>query len=100
MLKKPSLLLSINDNNILLSEINNINEKIISSEKFIDSLLLKQKDLTCFNLILKLTNNNTYSMFDFIIKNSNKKYKSENFGKKEEAKYFIIRQIFLLFIYL
>ena len=37
-----------------------------------DSLLLKQKDLTCFNLILNITDNNTYSMIDFFIKNTHK----------------------------
>ena len=101
MLKKPSLLLSINDNNkLLLSDINNINQKILSKENFSESLKLTQKDLNCFNLILKLTDNNTYSMIDFIIKNSNKKYNKKKFEGKEGTKYFILKQIFILFIYL
>ena len=101
MLKKPSLLLSINDNNkLLLSDINNINQKILSNENFSESLKLTQKDLNCFNLILKLTDNNTYSMIDFIIKNSHKKYNKKNFEGKEGTKYFILKQIFILFIYL
>ena len=101
MLKKPSLLLSINDNNkLLLSDINNINQKILSKENFSESLKLTQKDLNCFNLILKLTDNNTYSMLDFIIKNSNKKYNKKKFEGKEGTKYFILKQIFILFIYL
>ena len=101
MLKKPSLLLSINDNNkLLLSDINNINQKILSNENFSESLKLTQKDLNYFNLILKLTDNNTYSMIDFIIKNSNKKYNKKKFEGKEGTKYFILKQIFILFIYL
>ena len=100
MLKKPQLILSLNENKINLTQLENYNKKIIIKESFDDSLILQHKDLTCFNLILKLTDNNTYSMIDFIIKNSNKKYKTNKYNSNEGKNYFIIRQIFLLFIYL
>ena len=100
MLKKPQLILSLNENKINLTQLENYNKKIIIKESFDDSLILQHKDLTCFNLILKLTDNNTYSMIDFIIKNSNKKYKTNRYNSNEGKNYFIIRQIFLLFIYL
>ena len=100
MLKKSALILSLNDNKLSSIDINDINEKIISLENFDDSLALKQKDLNCFNIILKITNSNTFSIIDFIIKNTNKKYKEKKFEGKEGTKYFIIKQIFLLFIYL
>jgi len=101
MLKKSKLLLSINDNNKLsIIDINNINENIISIENFDDSLTLKQKDLNCFNLILQLTDNNTFSIIDFIIKNTNKKYNEKKFEGKEGTKFFILKQIILLFVYL
>ena len=98
MLKKSALLLSVNDNKLSLTDINDINA-IISLENFDDSLILKQKDLNCFNIILNITNNNTFSIINFIIKNSNKKYNEKKFEKKEGNKYFIIKQILLLFIY-
>ena len=75
MLKKSALILSLNDNKLSSIDINDINEKIISLENFDDSLILKQKDLNCFNIILKVTNSNTFSIIDFIINNTNKKYK-------------------------
>ena len=100
MLKKPQLLLSFDKNILMSSEIDTINQKILSKEDFSDSLLLKQKDLTCFNLILNITDNNTYSMIDFFIKNTQKKFKDKKIDAKEETKYFLIRQIFLLFIVL
>ena len=100
MLKKSALILSLNENKLSSIDINDINEKIISLENFDDSLILKQKDLNCFNIILKVTNSNTFSIIDFIIKNTNKKYKEKKFEGKEGTKYFIIKQIFLLFIYL
>ena len=92
MLKKSKLLLSINDNNKLsIIEINNINENIISLENFDDSLALKQKDLNCFNFILQLTDNNTFSIINFIIKNTNKKYNEKKFEGKEGTKFFIMK---------
>ena len=100
MLKKPQLILSLNENKINLTQLENYNKKIIIKESFDDSLILQQKDLTCFNLILKLTDNNTYSMIDFIIKNSYKKYKTNKYNSIEGKNYFIIKEIFLLFIYL
>ena len=78
MLKKSALLLSVNDNKLSLTDINDINA-IISLENFDDSLILKQKDLNCFNIILNITNNNTFSIINFIIKNSNKKYNEKKF---------------------
>ena len=100
MLKKPQLILSLNENKINLTQLENYNKKIIIKESFDDSLILQHKDLTCFNLILKLTDNNTYSMIDFIIKNSYKKYKTNKYNSIEGKNYFIIKEIFLLFIYL
>ena len=98
MLKKQPLLLSINENKLQLSDINFINEKIFLSENF--DITLNEKDLNLFYLILKLTDNNTYSMIDFIIKNSEKKYKEKKIEKKEETKIFIIKQILLLFVFI
>ena len=100
MLKKPQLILSINENKLNLSNIENINKKIIIKENFDYFFILQKKDLTCFNLISELTDNNTYSLIDFIIKNSYKKYKPQKIEAKESTKYFIIKQIFLLLIYM
>jgi len=100
MLKKLTLLLTINDENKLsLQEINSINEKILSSENFDDSLVLSQKDLSCFNIILKLADNNTYSMIDFILKNFNKKYKEKKIRRKRKNKIFY-NQTDIIIIYI
>ena len=92
MLKKPKLILSMKENKLNFSNIENINEKILSKENFEYFLLLQKKDLTCFNLILKLTDNNTYSIIDFIINNSYKKYNKKKIEAKESTKYFITKQ--------
>ena len=67
-----------------------INKKILIKENFDDSLILQHKDFTCFNLILKLADNNTYSMIDFITKNSYKKYKTNKYDANEGTNFFII----------
>ena len=100
MLKKNPLLLSINDNKLTLSHISEINKNIIIFGNFDKSLILKEKDLNLFYLILKLTDNNTLSMIEFIVKNTTKKFKEKEITRKEEIRIFIIKQIFLLFKYL
>ena len=100
MLKKTPLLLSTNDNKLTLSDIEEINKDIILSENFDNLLIMKEKDLNLFYLILKLTDNNTLSMIDFIAKNTKKKYKEIDIIMKKEIKFFLIKQIFLLFKYI
>ena len=101
MSKKNPLLLSINDDNkIKLSDISEINKNILTSENFEKSLILKEKDLNLFYLILKLTDNNTLEMVNFIVRNTEKKYKQMQILRKEEIRIFLIKQIFLLFKYL
>ena len=99
MLKKTPLLLSTNENKLTLSDISDINSKI-NQENFDKSLILKEKDLNLFYLILKLTDNNTLSMIEFIVKNTNKKYKEKQIICKKEIRIFLMKQIFLLFKYL
>ena len=99
MLKKEPLLLLTDDNILKNSHISEINN-VILLENFDKSLILKEKDFNLFRLILKLTDNNTLSIIDFIVKSTNKKYKSKEISKKEEIRFFIIKQIFLLFKYL
>ena len=100
MLKKTPLLLSTNDNKLTLSHITEINKSIISAENFDKEYILKEKDLNLFYLVLKLTDNNTLSMIDFIVKNTKKKYKEKEISRKKEIKIFLIKQILLLFKYL
>ncbi len=100
MLKKTPLLLSSIDNKLTYHHITEINNQILISENFEKSFLLKEKDLSLFHLILKLTDNNTLAIIDFIVKSTNKKYKSKEISRKEEIRNFLIKQIFLLFKYL
>ena len=99
MLKKEPLLLLTNDNILINSHISELNNLFLS-ESFDNSLILKEKDLKLFMLILKLTDNNTLSIIDFIVKSANKKYKSKDISNKEDFRFFIIKQIILLFKYL
>ena len=99
MLKKEPLLLLTNDNILTNSHISELNNLFLS-ESFDNSLILKEKDLKLFMLILKLTDNNTLSIIDFIVKSANKKYKSKDISNKEDFRFFIIKQIILLFKYL
>ena len=99
MLKKTTLLLSTNDSKLSLSHLKEINN-ILTSENFEKSLILKEKDLNMFDYILKLTDNNTLSIIDFIVKSSNKNYKSKYISQKSEIRILLIKQIFLLFKYI
>ena len=76
MLKKSPLLLSTNDNKLTLSDLIEINQRIILTEDFDNKFILKEKDLNLFYLILKLTDNNTLSMIDFIVKSTKKNIKA------------------------
>ena len=100
MLKKNPLLLSTNDNKLNLSHLSEINQGIISLEQFDKSLILIEKDLNLFYLILKLTDNNSLTMIDFIVKNTKKEFKKKEIEKKNEFKIFLLKQLFLLFKYL
>ena len=100
MLKKNPLLLSTNDNKLNLSHLSEINQGIISLENFDKSLILLEKDLNLFYLILKLTDNNSLTMIDFIAKNTKKEFKKKEIEKKNEFKIFLLKQLFLLFKYL
>ena len=100
MLKQNPLLLSTDDNKLKLFHLSEINKAIITLENFDKSFILKEKDLNLFYLILKLTDNNTISMIDFIVKNSKKQYKAKEIERKKEVRIFIIKQLFLLFKYL
>ena len=100
MLKKNPLLLSTNDNKLNLSHLSEINQGIISLENFDNSLILIEKDLNLFYLILKLTDNNSLTMIDFIAKNTKKEFKKKEIEKKNEFKIFLLKQLFLLFKYL
>ena len=100
MLKKTPLLLSTNDDKLTFNHIIEINNQIITSEKFDKSFLLNEKDLSLFHLILRLTDNNTLAIIDFIVKSTSKKYKLKEITRKEEIRIFLIKQIFLLFKYL
>jgi hypothetical protein len=83
MLKKNPLLLSTNDNKLNLSHLSEINQGIISLENFDKSLILIEKDLNLFYLILKLTDNNSLTMIDFIAKNTKKEFKKKEIEKKK-----------------
>ena len=100
MLKKNPLLLSTNDNKLNLSHLSEINQGIISLENFDNSLILIEKDLNLFYLILKLTDNNSLTMIDFIAKNTKKEFKKKEIEKRNEFKIFLLKQLFLLFKYL
>ena len=100
MLKKNPLLLSTNDNKLNLSHLSEINKGIISLEDFDKSLILIEKDLNLFYLLLKLTDNNSFTMIDFIVKNAKKEFKKKEIEKKNEFKIFLLKQLFLLFKYL
>ena len=100
MLKTNPLILSTNDNKLNLSHLSEINNGIISLENFDKSLILKEKDLNLFYLILKLTDNNSLTMIDFIIKNTKKGFKKKEIERKNEFKTFLLKQLFLLFKYL
>ena len=100
MLKINPLLLSTNDNKLNLSHLSEINQGIISLEQFDKSLILIEKDLNLFYLILKLTDNNSLTMIDFIVKNTKKEFKKKEIEKKNEFKIFLLKQLFLLFKYL
>ena len=99
MLKKTSLLLSTNDSRLALSHLSEINN-LLESENFQNSFILKEKDLNLFHLILKLTDNNSLSIIDFIVNSTNKNYKTKDISRKEEIRLFLIKEILLLFKYI